>query len=150
MYNDTVTLFCQYEDKAGVTWYPHKLTNVNLAVDRAAIIAKYGEQSQDNATLNVGYTVEAGAITVCGIPWLPPKEWAKQEPGERATSLTFSAGNGFGVLMEGEWINGDPVDDSKYGVDGFYNWLNRTADNVFAITAATKYDVIPHFEIIGK
>lgn len=151
MYNDTVTLFCRYEDKSGdIVWYAHILENVNLSIDRAAIIAKYGAQSQDNAALNVGYTTDSGAVMVSGTQWLPPKEWAGQSPEARVTSLTFAAGNDYSVIMAGVWDGPATINDDDYGVNGFYDYLNRKIDNVFTVTTVTKYGVIPHFEIIGK
>ena len=59
MYTDTITLFCRHEDKKkDVTWYPHVLHGVNLNMDAAAIVAKYGAESQDSVALNIRYTSE--------------------------------------------------------------------------------------------
>jgi hypothetical protein len=67
-----------------------------------------------------------------------------------ATSLTFSDGQEFDFFIAGEWGDGSPISDDAYGIDGFYNYMNRTFDNVFAITSVGgPYTVIPHFEITG-
>ena len=59
MYKDTVTLFNRYVDSMGNTmWFPHVLTGVNLVIDRAVIVSKYGEESNDNAVLNIKYTLQ--------------------------------------------------------------------------------------------
>lgn len=55
MYSDTVTIFNRYESRLGDMWYPTVLHDVNVMADRSAIVQKYGEESKDNAVLNVRY-----------------------------------------------------------------------------------------------
>lgn len=151
MYNDTVTLFCQYKDqRKNITWYPTILRNVNLNKDKAAIIAQYGAESQDNAVLNVRCHITDGKIMVGNKIWLPPKEWDRQTNDLLSSSLTFTDGQEFDFFYEGEWPDENPIGDDEYGIDGFYNYMNRYYDYVFAITSVGgPYSVIPHFEIMG-
>lgn len=151
MYDATVTLFCQYKDqRKNVTWYPTVLRNVNLNKDKAAIIAQYGAESQDNAVLNVRYTKSGGDIYVLNKIWLPPKEWDRQTNDLLSSSLTFTDGQDFDFFFEGEWPDENPIGDEDYGIDGFYNYMNRYYDYVFAITSVGgPYSVIKHFEIMG-
>lgn len=151
MYNDTVTLFCQYKDqRKNITWYPTILRNVNLNKDKAAIIAQYGAESQDNAVLNVRYRLDNGKIMVGDKIWLSPKEWDRQTNDLLSSSLTFTDGQEFDFFYEGEWPDENPIGDEDYGIDGFYNYMNRYYDYVFAITSVGgPYSVIPHFEIMG-
>lgn len=151
MYNDTVTLFCQYKDqRKNITWYPTILHNVNLNKDKAAIIAQYGAESQDKAVLNVRYRLDNGKIMVGDKIWLPPKEWDRQTNDLLSSSLTFTDGQEFDFFYEGEWPDENPIGDEDYGIDGFYNYMNRYYDYVFAITSVGgPYSVIPHFEIMG-
>lgn len=151
MYRDVITLFNRKpgERGQGDTWFPTVIRNVNLNIDRAAILAKYGSESQDNAVLSIPVVSENGAITiVCDSeskkPWMPPKEWDKTED-----SLTFTSGNSFDFFWLGEWTGGI-VTDADYLDEGFYNYMNRAKDYVFAITSVARYSVIPHFEIMGK
>ena len=146
MYQDTITLFNRKtgERGQGDTWYPTVIKGVNLNIDRAAILAKYGADSQDNALLSIPYTPKNGETLVSDKPWMPPKEWDKTED-----SITFSSGTNFDFFWKGEW-NGGIVSDSDYGDEGFYNFMNRTHDYVFAISSVAMYSVIPHFEIMGK
>lgn len=146
MYRDTITLFSRKpgERGRGDTWLPTVIEGVNLNVDRAAILAKYGPESQDKASLHIRYATENGIITVAGKPWMLPKEWDGTE-----NSITFASGNSFDFFWEGKW-EGGIVTDEQYGNEGFYNYMNRTQDHVFAVTAVAKYDLIPHFEIMGK
>lgn len=150
MYRDTVTLFCQYKDQQkNITWYPSVLHNVNLNIDKAAIIAKYGAESKDNAVLNVRYKKNGTDIYVGNKIWLPPKEWDSQTNDLLPSSLTFTSGQEFDFFYAGEWKDEEPVNDADYGIDGFYNYMNRHYDYVFAVTSVAEYSVIPHFEIMG-
>lgn len=144
MYQDTITLFNRKPGGSkGDTWYPTVIKNVNLNVDRVAILAKYGSKSQDAAALHIRYTRDGDIILVSNKPWMPPKEWDQAE-----NSLTFASGTQFDFFWKGEW-GGGAVADTDYG-GGFYDYMNRTYDYVFAITSATMYSVVPHFEILGK
>lgn len=167
MYNDTVTLFCRYESRLGDTWYPYILQNVNVNMDKSAIIAKYGAESADNVVLNVAYKIEnleegetyeysqlprlKGKKLIVGKKvWLPPKDWDKQPNDLLPQSLTFTSGQAFDFFMLGEWEGDSPISDEEYGVKGFYDYVNSLYDYVFAITSVGgPYTVIPHFEIMG-
>lgn len=150
MYIDTITLFNRKENRLGDTWYPSILRNVNVNVDKASILAKYGAEAQDNAILNVRYTQKGDTKMVGGKPWLPPKQWEAQVLPEKA--LTFTDGGRFDFFWLGEWEDEEPLFDADYTADGdFYTFMNRTHDYVFAITSVGgPYSVIPHFEILGK
>lgn len=146
MYQDVITLFNRKPGSRGYgdTWYPTVIRGANLNIDRAAILAKYGPEAQDNASLSIHYTVKDGAILVAGKPWMPPKEWDGTED-----SLTFASGTDFDFFWLGEW-DGGIVSDEGYGTEGFYGYMNRIHDYVFAVTSVARYSVIPHFEILGK
>lgn len=146
MYKDTITLFNRKpgERGQGDIWYPTVIKNVNLNIDRAAILAKYGPEAQDSAVLHIRYTRDGDNIFVSGKPWMPPKEWDQTED-----SITFTSGNNFDFFCAGEWGGGIAA-DSDYSDEGFYGYMNRTKDYVFAITSVAMYTVIPHFEIMGR
>ena len=42
-----------------------------------------------------------------------------------------------------------PIADADYR-NGFYNYMNKHYDNVFAISTVSKFNLIPHFEIGAK
>lgn len=143
MYQDTITLFNRKPGgNSGDTWYPTVIKGVNLNIDRAAIMAKYGSETQDKAVLHIRYQRAGNEITVAGKPWMAPKEWDKTED-----ALTFNPDGDF--FWKGEWTGGI-VSDLDYAPDGFYSHMNREKDYVFAISSVAKYSVIPHFEIMGK
>ena len=148
MYNDTVTLFNRYARRDGGVWYPTVLHGVDLNVDKAAILAKYGPESNDTARLHVKYRTENGSVYVGEKLWLPPKEWDRQTNDVMADSLTFSSdGVDFDFIWVGEWTDGI-VNEADYGIDGFYNYMNSHHDFVFMISSVARYSVIPHFEIL--
>lgn len=94
--------------------------------------------------LHIRYQVYDGVITVAGKPYMLPKEWDKT-----VDSITFSPGDKFDFFWKGEWIGGI-VSDTDFGDEGFYDHMNRTRDNVFAISEVSKKKLIPHFEILGR
>lgn len=149
MYADKITLFNHYKSRLGDMWYPTVIDGVNLLIDKAAIVAKYGAESKDNAILNICYQTVNGQIMVDGKPYIPPKEWDRQTNDKLPDSITFTSGSNADFFMLGEYHKTEPIADDDY-VDGFYNHINDEYDFVFAITSVAKYTAIPHFEITGK
>lgn len=148
MFDKTITLFNHYKSRLGDMWYTTVIHNANLLIDKAAIIAKYGAESNDNAILNIHYDLVDGQIMVDGKPYLPPKEWSHQTNDKLPESITFTSGKDFDFFMLGEYESTEPIADDNY-VDGFYNYINDEYDYVFAVTSVAKYTAIPHFEIMG-
>lgn len=149
MYNRTITLFNRYDSRLGDTWYPTVLKNVDLNIDKASIVARYGAESTDNAILHVKYELIGGEIYIQGKKWLPPKKWDNQINEDLPNSLTFTDGSKYDFFYFGEWDT-TPISESNYP-EGFYGYMNTNYDFVFAITSVGgPYTVIPHFEILGK
>lgn len=151
MYSQTITIFNRREGSEGDTWYPTILSGVHLEMDRAAILAKYGAESADSASLHVPYIGDDdGNCVICGKLWLPPKEWEKQL--DHSKSITFTSGDRFDFFWLGDWGNTDPVYDTDFPADmDFYTHMNRLYDYVFAISSVGgPYRLIPHFQIMGK
>lgn len=147
MYHDTVTIF---NTKDGTTWYPTVLRNVDVNTDKAAILAKYGANAADNCRLHIKYRTSGGVDYVGEKQYKPPKEWKTQTDNSLSSTITFEDGNNFSFFYVGDWGSESVIADSSYGVDGFFDYMNRTHDNVFVVTKVAKYSVIPHFEIMGK
>lgn len=149
MYRDTVTLFNFYSSRTyGDLWYPTVLRFADLNIDKAAIVAKYGEGSADSASVHIRYTSSDDGITVGSKIWLPPKEWKNQVNDMLPLTLTFSDDD---ILFAGDWGNEDVIVDSEENyADGFFTYAARRFDYVFKISTVAKYSVIPHFEILAK
>lgn len=118
-------------------------------MDKAAIIAKYGAQSQDNAILNVRCRMTHDGKMVGDKLWMTPKEWGSPANDLRLSSVTFTSGRNFDFFYAGEWPDERVIADDNC-TDGFYNYMCKMYDYVFAITSVGLYSVIPHFEITGK
>lgn len=153
MYSDKITLFNRHVDDSTdtITWYPTVISGVNLVLDKAAIVAKYGSESQDNAILNVRYSKDSTtkAVLVDGKEWMSPKMWAHLNAEELLKSITFKSGEECDFFYVGEWESTEPIADADYK-KGFYDHMNKNYDFVFVITSVSLYSVIPHFEIVGK
>lgn len=149
MYADTITLFNRYSSKHGDMWLPTVITGADLNTDRATVVAKYGESSADKAMLHIRYEVKNGKPYVAGKRYLSPKVWELQTNDELTNTLTFTPGQDFDFFWAGEWLETEPINDEDYA-EGFYSYMNRNYDGVFAVTNAAMYSLIPHFEIGGK
>lgn len=151
MYKDTITVFNRYHKSTGDIWYPKVLTGVDLVNDRAAITAKYGADSSDRAKLHVRYKKdELGRIQIGNYTFLNPKQWESLPNEEMGDYITFETGQYFDFFMEGEYKVDTPIEDDDYK-EGFYNFIVKNYDNVFAITSVSSpYTLIKHFEIMGK
>lgn len=135
MHNDTITLFNRYESRLGDTWYATIIPNVQLTMDKAAIQAKYGAESQDSAAVSIPYTcTEAGKKIISGKQWLPPKEWDRQTNDLLPKSITFTPGQTFDFFLVGAWDGEQAISDDDY-TGGFYSYMERTHDYVFAISS---------------
>lgn len=150
LYKQTVTVFNR-KDVEGVTyWVPNVIENVHLIIDRSIIIATYGEQATDNAKLHIRYTPNGeDAIVQTSVGekrYMLPKAFRKN--GDVDENITFAFGDDFDFIMEGAYEGGSE-NDASYR-NGFYNYMNRNYDNVFAITNVSKFNLIPHFEILAR
>ena len=136
MYRDTVTIFNRLRANGTDTWYPTVLHGVDLNVDASAIRKAYGADTRDRAKLHIQYS---SGIVIQGHQYFLPESWA-------GVGITFHDGELFDFFWDGEWT--EIVHDEDYK-DGFFNYMKRNHDMVFAITSIARYSVIPHFEIMG-
>lgn len=163
MYQATVTVFNFYKSPSAALWFPHVLTGVDIVTDKGQMLRQYGPDSTDAAELHIAYTEQDGkkiivnalssepALNTLGepLPWLPPKEWAKQVNDMLDDTITFKSNDFFWI---GEWKDGSVNDDEYIAMRyaSFYDYMNRNFDYVFNITSVGgPYTVIPHFEIRG-
>lgn len=130
-------------------WYPTIISKVDLITDSASIREKMGADSKDNAKLHVKYAKIAGNIMIGGKIWLPPKTWEQIPNDDLVDYITFKSGNEFDFIANGEHST-DVVNDEDYK-DGFYNYMLKHYDEVYAVTSVSNpYEVIQHFEIMCK
>lgn len=154
MYDKTVTVFNRLKTSTGDIWYPRILRGVNLVIDRAAIVARLGEQNQSSCALHIKYKNIAGEMHIFGpgedFVYKEPKKWASEYNAALIGHyITFNEGNNTDFFMAGAWASNNAISDDTY-TDGFFNYVKKNYDNVFAITSVGIYDAIPHFEVLGK
>lgn len=149
MYSETITLFNRYHSRLGDIWYPHILHNVNLIVDKASIMAKYGAETTDKASLHVKYSNNDG-ILIDGINYLPPMEWKKLTNDKLAEYITFNSdSNYFDFFILGEYEGTEPIVDDNY-LDGFFSHMEEETECYAITSVSSPYKVIPHFEIMAR
>lgn len=147
LYKQTVTIFNRVETNEATLWYPTVIENVHLMIDRAIIISTYGEQSQDNARLHIRYAPSGEDAIVAGKIYMTPKVF--RASGNPANNITFAFGDAFDFIKSGAYSESGPINDDDYK-GGFFNYMNKTYDEVFAITNVSKFNLLPHFEITAK
>jgi len=153
LYRQTVTLFNRVKDTASddALWYPTVLKNVHLVVDKSFAWDMNGGHVQDNVRLHVRYVMDGGEIMVAGKPWYEPKAYRKLVRPEDCLTFAYGDADTFDFFMEGIFNEYPaPISDFQYSKKGFYNYMNANYDNVFAIASVSKYNIIPHFEIMGR
>ena len=152
MYKDTITLFNRIKGATGDTWRATVLHGVNLILDKAEMIAKYGETAADNAGLNVRLYPGNGAKWIVSgntsYQYIPPKEWQRLQ--DKTGFLTFTPGNAFDFFWRGEWEGSSVIADENYGDMSFYDWMALNYDHVYAVNSYSELSVIPHLEITGR
>ena len=148
LYKDTVTVFNRKTIGDKVIWYPIVIPNVHLIMDRSMIISTYGEQSTDNARLHIRYNPRSGGAFVPTkkgeLEYMLPKRYRRE--GDPDLNITFAFGEDFDFIVPGAYAGEYEIDDDSYS-KGFYNYMNKEYDEVFAITSVSKFNLIPHFEI---
>lgn len=175
LYKQKVTLFNRVKDSDGNTvWYITLLDNVHLIIDNSKSWDTYGGRKADNVRLHIRYNVDSDGAVVANKKYYTPKEWKRA--GYPASGISFGYGDNddFDFFVEGDVRdiektdtaiadiavaglaiagNGsieDSIEDDKYSRNGFYNYMNKTYDHVYAITSVSKYNLIPHFEIMAR
>lgn len=151
MYNDTITLFNRYPSRTqGDRWFPTVIHGVDVNMDRAKLIKTMGIDTSDTVSLHIKCRKDSEGVHVGDKQYLLPKEYIKQPLDSVNQYLTFKSGKEFDFFYVGEWKDTNVILDDDYR-DGFYNHMNSEYDNVFVIsTSSGAYDLIPHFEILGK
>ena len=144
IYRQTITLFNRRTVNEVTAWYPFLIEGVHLIMDKSIIISTYGEQSQDNVKIHIRYVPSEDGAVVNGKVYMLPKQWNRE--GDPSKNFTLSFGDNFDFIMEGDYGSDVPVMDDAYP-KGFYNYMNKNYDNVFAISNVSKFNLIPHFEV---
>ena len=159
LYKQTVTLFNRVSAKSGeVFWYPTVINGVHLITTKSSSWSGRAENESDDVRLHIQYTPSGSdALIKCADDqfkkWLEPKVWRRLPQEEKLENLTFAFGDAevFDFFVEGVFAGASgPISDSAYERKGFYNFMNSQFDGVYAITSVSRYNLIPHFEIMAR
>ena len=143
MYSETITLFNRYHSRTGDIWFPHVLHNVDLVVDKASVMQKYGAETTDKAILHVKYD---GDINIQGLTYLPSKEWYKLTNDELRSFITFNYdSNYFDFFILGDYGSMEPITDRD-----FFEQMEEETECYAITSVSSPYRVIKHFEIMAK
>lgn len=147
MYQDTITLF----NRTGDFWRATVLHNVDLNVDQAALLAKYGADSKDKASLHIRYVPgdDGPLVQHSQTSYLVKEPKAYTGEGDTIAFRPASRGEVVDFFLVGVWGEGPVINDGDYA-SGFFDYLSSTRDGVYTITSVGRYSVIPHFEILGR
>jgi len=147
LYRDTVTLFNRHGDEDNLVWIPTVLSRVHFVTDKAAMISQYGENVNDNAMLNVMYR------NVNGVPYIGSKRYVTPKVFKNTATvtnlITFQYGDDFDFIYGGTWNSSTSISDASY-TKGFFDYMNKNYDEVFAISSVSKYNLITHFTVSAR
>lgn len=159
MYRDNIIVFNRKATASGDVWYPTALT-ADVNIDKAALVAKYGETAKNTAKVHVAFSVDSCGKHIGAKTLLTPKAW--QEGSSPASTITFADGQAFdfiifnsavtfenGTLNFGTVSKTAPISDDDFP-QGLYELLKAQYDGVFAIDSVAEYSVIPHLEILAR
>nr|DAE40500.1 MAG TPA: hypothetical protein [Caudoviricetes sp.] len=140
MHDQTVTLY-NYHEPTGC-WYTTVLDNVTLTAARSSSATQHGAANGDTLSISIPATADK---TAGSRRYIGPKAYsARDAPGE---FFTFWPEHDFVVV--GRCPLERPVSEDDYD-NGLYHEMNREQDEVYMITSAAFYGLIPHFEVEGR
>ncbi len=124
MYDKTITLYNRSHNANGDTWYPTVLTGVNLIMDKALNVQRYGENNENSASLHVKYTLGAGNNSRGGgKKYKEPKAWAEIASEDIDEYISFKTGNDGDFFIVGD--HGLEVIDDNSFTSGFLNYAKK-------------------------
>lgn len=143
MFDMTVTVFNYHENTK--RWYTTLLEGVTLNGGDGAKATRQGVTNGDSVTLLLPVACVDGAATYKGKPYLKPKAYAALD--NPAAAFTFSPEADFFIV--GDHRSDAPIEEAEY-MDGLYTEMNAEHDDVYLVTSAAFYSLIPHLEIGGS
>lgn len=134
MFDREITLFNLH----GERWYTTLFTGVQMNAVSSKTATTHGQ--------NNGDTVEIIISMPCdGLSYMGPKAYAVLP--DPTGYFTFAPESSF--IVVGDHMENAPLNDDDYE-QGLYHEMNMTLDEVYMVTSATYYSLIPHFEIGGR
>ena len=147
MFDRTVTLFNFL--KSDGKWYSTVIKNCTLEDTESSSDSARGRNSTSNVRIHLHCNSQQVFKTTRGnIPYVPTKEYQNLTAvSGRVKGLTFTPEVDF--LVVGKEMKENAVLDDNYE-NGFYNYVNKTVDDVYMVTNSTWYSLLPHFVVGGR
>lgn len=140
MHDQTVTLY-NYHEPTGL-WYTTVFDNATLTAARSSSSTQHGTTNGDTVSISIPAAADK---TAGSRRYIGPKSYsARDAPGE---CFTFWPEHDFVVV--GSCPLEQPVSEDDYD-NGLYHEMNHEQDEVYMITSASFYGLIPHFEVEGR
>lgn len=143
MHDCEITLFNYREDTQ--QWHTTLFSRVTVHATKGSSATPQGVTNGDTVSLHIPVTCNNGTICYQNKPYMKPKAYAESETP--ADGFTFTPGTDFFAV--GDYNEVDPIDDAEY-MDGLYSCMNAEHDDVYMISSAAFFQLIPHFEIGGR
>lgn len=152
MYDTTVTIFNRIETEDTAFWYPTVIENATLHSNKGANITKTGLENADSSKLHIRLKKESGVYVIetkAGNKktFINQVEFAKLEAIDTLQYIAFAKGVDF--FMEGTYEEKRICEDDYADKDGFFSYMVKTYGEVYQISTADVYKLIPHLEIGG-
>ena len=140
MHDQTITLYNYHEPSC--LWHTTVFEGVQIAAAKASNATTHGNTGGDSVSILIP---AAEYKTAASRRYVGPKAYAAQDdPGE---TFTFWPEHDF--IVVGDCPLEEPVSEDDYD-NGLYHEINREQDEVYMITSASFYGLIPHFEVEGR
>lgn len=145
MFDRTITLFNYRKEDA--TWYGTIINGCTLTATDSTSNTARGMSNSSNVNIHVHCNADKTLKTASGgvKRYVSPKEFQR----------LYSVTDEFTFTPEVDFIVIDTamvslvVGDNDFE-NGFYHYMNHAYDNVFMITNAAWYNLIPHFVVGGR
>lgn len=142
-FEKTVTLY-NFHKKSG-RWYTTVFPQSYFLDTRAASSSQHGTTSGDSANFFFHTSADKSASTTEGIKqYAYPKAYAQLD--SPAGYYTFTPQYDF--FIHGSYPLTENVSEDDYD-NGLFHELNKEMDEVYMISSASFFDLIPHFEVRG-
>lgn len=139
MFNDIVTVFNNHKG----CWYAHMIRGVDYGSTASAGSTKLnGITKSDRVIVLIRSDADKHISSDVTLQYVPPKVYERLENVEG--HITFKPQDSF--ILIGEYNGAEPISDDDYEA-GFFDYMNSMYDNVFMISSAAYFGLIPHFEI---
>lgn len=141
MYRDAITLY-NYHTATGC-WYTAEFGNVNFSELKSGTGTQHGVTSADTVEIILHTRADKTVETAQGVlQYIGPKAYAALV--DPTGYFTFCPAQDF--VVAGSCPLEQPVAEDDYE-NGLFHALNRKRDEVYQITSAAWYGLLPHFEV---